>query len=395
MGVPEELIAGMEPVPTIRTVDESTNQVVERPNPLYKSLPGAITVKLAGEDRVVMLNVKNERAARLAETLKNLDGLTQLDLANSIIGKGTRWIASVNTQYNPVFGFMNVVRDVQHATLNTSTTPIANRRAQILGDIPAAVVGIARDLRDDAKRTEWSELWREFQTPAAAPATASCSAMPRTARRRSAASSKSWSPRVASPPAARPCRAGAAGRLQLALENGTRLAAYKAARDIGQSKVEAARIARELTVDFNRKGRAGRELGPLYAFFNASMQGTARTIETLKGPAGAKIIAGGIALGVMQALMLAAAGYDEDDMQDFTKSRNLIIPTAWRSDRKTYIAIPLAQGMSILPNTGRVLTELALSGGKHLGKKIGGALAELVGSFNPLGNENPARCRAH
>jgi hypothetical protein len=391
MGVPEEQIAGMEPVPTVRTVDEQTNQVVERPNPLYKSLPGAITVKLAGEDRVIMLNVKNERAARLAETLKNLDGLTQLDLANSIIGKATRWIASVNTQYNPVFGFMNVVRDIQHATLNTSTTPIANKRAQILGDIPAAVVGIARDLRDDAHRTEWSDLWREFQD---AGGRTGYRELFRDAADRTKAIASELE-KLESEGRLTPGRAAHAvlellDDFNSALENGTRLAAYKAARDIGQSKAEAARIARELTVDFNRKGRAGRELGPLYAFFNASMQGSARTIETLKGPAGAKIIAGGIALGVIQALMLAAAGYDEDDMQDFTKARNLIIPTAWRSDRKTYIAIPLAQGMSILPNTGRVLTELALSGGKHLGKKIGGALAELVGSFNPLGNENPA-----
>jgi hypothetical protein len=42
------------------------------------------------------------------------------------------------------------------------------------------------------------------------------------------------------------------------------------------TRPEGGALARELTVDFNRKGRAGRELGPLYAFFNASVQGGER-----------------------------------------------------------------------------------------------------------------------
>jgi hypothetical protein len=38
--------------------------------------------------------------------------MTKLDLANSVVGKATRWLASVNTQYNPAFGLVNLTRDV-------------------------------------------------------------------------------------------------------------------------------------------------------------------------------------------------------------------------------------------------------------------------------------------
>jgi hypothetical protein len=44
-------------------------------------------------------------------------------------------------------------------------------------------------------------------------------------------------------------------------------------------------------------------------------------------------------------------------------------------------------GLNVLPNTGRVLTELGLSGGKDLGKKLTGAMGD-IGAFNPLGSGN-------
>lgn len=52
----------MRGVPTIRTVDSVTGKVVERPNPMYKRLDNALTVKVNGEDRVILFNASNERA---------------------------------------------------------------------------------------------------------------------------------------------------------------------------------------------------------------------------------------------------------------------------------------------------------------------------------------------
>ncbi len=391
MGVdPDEVTAAMDGVPTVRTVDEKTNKVVERPNPLYKSLPGAIVLKVAGEDRVIMFNQKDQRAMRLADSMKNLDGLTKLDIAGSLIGKATRWIASVNTQYNPVFGFVNVVRDLQNGIVNLTSTQLSGHKAEILGNVPAALIGIARDLRDDSKRTEWSDLFVRFQD-------AGGKTGYRELFRDAADRTKEIERELKQLDAAGSLSIGRGAHAVLdllddfntALENAVRLSAFKAGLDAGISEAESARIARELTVDFNRRGRTGREIGPLYAFFNASMQGTARTIATLKGPAGAKIIAGGVAIGIMQALMLAAAGFEDDDLPEFIKTRNLIIPTAWRSDRKTYIAIPLGLGLHVLPNTGRILTEIVLGGGKRLGRKLQDALGEIVGAFNPMGSANP------
>lgn len=89
-------------------------------------------------------------------------------------------------------------------------------------------------------------------------------------------------------------------------------------------------------------------------------------------------------LGVIQSLMLAAAGFDDDEPPEFVKARAFIIPMG----DKRYIAIPLQFGLNALPNTGRVITDLLLTGGKDAGKKTFNAIGEIMGSFNPLGGGN-------
>ena len=55
-----------------------------------------------------------------------------------------------------------------------------------------------------------------------------------------------------------------------------------------EAKQQAASIAKNLTVNFNRKGQIATQAGALYAFFNAAIQGTTRLAQTLRGPAGSK-----------------------------------------------------------------------------------------------------------
>lgn len=387
MGVdPLEAEVGMQGVPTIRGVDPVSGKVVDRPNPMYKRLDNALVVKVNGEDRVILFNASNERAARLVRNLKNQDGLFgQLDIAGSIVGKATRYFAAINTQYNPAFGMVNVVRDMGGAMVNLTDTALAGKQARVLSDSIPAMIGIARDLRGDAQRTPWSDLWQQFQDDGGRTGYRDLFIDP---YKRADAVQQELDKLGKDGKLTSGAVAHAALDLlddfNTTLENGVRLAAYKAALDKGLSRAESARLARELTLDFNRKGRTGREIGPLYAFFNASVQGTARTLKALQGPAGKRILAGGLALGVMQALMLAAAGFDDDEIPEFIKARAFIIPLPG----KQYIAIPLQFGLNALPNTGRVVTELLMSGGKDWREKSFNALGELLGSFNPLGGGN-------
>lgn len=376
---------GMSGIPTTRTVDKVTGKVVDRINPLYKSLPGAITVRVNGEDRVLMFNQKDENALRLAESLKNLDGLTKFDLAGTIVGKTTRWMAAANTQYNPAFGLVNSTRDSLGALVNLSTTPIKGKHLQVFGNMPSATAGIYSALRGDTSG-KWAKLYEQFQMDGGQ---TGYKEMFKDVDARAKAIEKQlagYDKGELSPGKAAHAVLSVLDGFNTIGENVVRLSAYKTALDNGLSRPEAAKLARELTVDFNRKGRMGRELGPLYAFFNASVQGTSRTLESLTGPAGAKIIAGGIGLGMLQAVMLAAAGYDDDEVADWVKSRNFIIPLGkTESGEKKHIQIPLPLGLNALPNIGRTMVELGKSGGKDFGKKTVSAIGEVMASLNPVG----------
>lgn len=381
-----EAEAGMAKPPTITTVDPVTNLVVEQLDQFYRDLPTAINLKINGEHRVLLLNEEDPRALRMAMAMKGSDNLTQFDLAGSLVGKTTRWLAAVNTQYNPVFGIVNFMRDTMGGVIHLGNTELRGSSAKVVAGLPGALKGIAAHLAGSHDSGKWSRLFEQFQQDGGQTGfremfedgTKRAEAVERDLK-------KMGQSKVDPRRIARNMLSLLSGFNEVT-ENAVRLSAYAAALDKGISRPEAARLARELTVDFNRKGRATREIGPLYAFFNAAVQGNERTLRALRGPTGKYIIAGGLALGVAQALMLAAAGIDDDEIPDYAKARALVIPLF--NKEKSYILVPLPLGLHVIPNTGRVITEMILGDGKNLGKKTVDAIGEISGAFNPLGGGN-------
>ncbi|MFM7255127.1 MAG: LPD38 domain-containing protein, partial [Betaproteobacteria bacterium] len=181
------------------------------------------------------------------------------------------------------------------------------------------------------------------------------------------------------------------------MENAVRLSAFKVARARGISPERAASLAKNLTVNFNRKGRQSREIGALYAFFNASIQGTARMAQTLTGPLGRKILLGGVSLGAVNALIGMAAmggggeggGQGEDAADDnwakipeFVKEKNLIVPLS----ATDYLALPMPLGFHVLPNLGRLAVEMMRAGRDHTpGRQLAKLLQVTLDAFNPMG----------
>ena len=124
------------------------------------------------------------------------------------------------------------------------------------------------------------------------------------------------------------------------------------------------------------------------------MQGTARIGDTLfdmepgkpktlrLSSAGKKIVGGGVLLGAIQALMLAAAGYDDEDPPQFARERSIIIPIG---DKK-YISIPMPLGFNVIPNIGRIATEFALGGFKDPHERAVQLISLFSETFNPIGS---------
>jgi len=382
-GLSQEDLDFIAKEPRQKAVDKKKNEVVERINATLRNNENVLSMRFNGENRYVFFNPNDPRAERMVKSLKNLDA-DQLGHVLGPIAKVTRWMAAVNTQYNPIFGAYNFLRDVQGAALQLSDTPLAKERKAVVGGTLPALKGIYAALRAERDGTQatgpWATLWTEFQEQGGQ--TGFRDQFSRSQERAEALQAELNKIKEG--------KLKAAGRATFdwlsdyndSMENAVRLSAYKAALDKGISKEEAASIAKNLTVNFNRKGQIAVQAGALYAFFNAAMQGTTRLVQTLRGPAGKKIMAGGFLLGSMQAVLLASAGFDEEEPPEFVRERNLILPIG---DDK-YIAFPMPLGYHVIPSTSRILTEWALSGFKDTPDRIASLTGMFLEAFNPIGN---------
>jgi hypothetical protein len=373
---------------TIKDVDKRSGLVTEYTDPLWKSRDNVVVTRIAGpkgiEEHAVVFNERDPRAARMAASLKNLD-LDDLGIVVGSIAKATRYLASVNTQYNPVFGVVNLIRDTQFAMLSLSATPIAGKELQVAKNVLSALKGIYLDVRAERAggqaSSPWAATFEEFQKEGGQTGYRDMFAT-------SAERNKALLDELAKAKEGQVKHVTRAvfnwlSDYNAAMENAVRVSAYKVAVDSGMSKQQAAAMAKNLTVNFNRKGQMGAQAGALYAFFNASVQGTARLGQVLAGPKGRQIIAGGFAVGVLQALALAWAGFDDDEEPpEFVRERNLVIPIG----DKRYISIPMPLGFHVIPNLGRITAEFALSGFTDPLKRIAQIGSVFAESFNPVGS---------
>jgi GNAT superfamily N-acetyltransferase len=350
-----------------------------------------LTLRVDGKNRYIFFNQDNPNAVRMAASLKSLD-TESLGSVMSIVAKGTRWFANVNTQYNPIFAAVNLIRDIGSAQFNLTTTPLAGKQAQVTAGIFPAMRGIFKILRAERSgevggNSEMEKAFREFRE--AGGQTGYRDALARKESEQSIVDDmlkqKSLSGNALQ---AMKSVFGALSDFNDTLENSIRLSAYiqaskpKSEGGLGLSKQQAAVIAKNLTVNFDKKGQISANVNALYAFFNASVQGTARLATTLTGPKGKAIIGGGILAGSMQSLLLAAAGFREDEPPEFVKQRNFIIPTP----DGNYLTIPYPLGFNLLPNIGRITTEFMISGGKNPAKRAGDLLGATADAFSPIGS---------
>ena len=359
-------------------------RVVYKTNPLERYKDNVLPIRINGEDRFIFFNKDNPAAANMVQALRNMDTPT-VGLVGKNIGKATQWMAKVNTQWNPVFGALNFMRDFGSAMANLSSTELKGQQAKVAGGIKPAMEAIWKTMRaersgDALPDTAEAKLYQEFRAHGG-------QTLYREQLVRRADQEKLINQKI------KELNSNAAKKTASAffnglsdfndtVENAIRLSAYKAAKDKGMSAEKAATIAKELTVNFDRKGAMGQQINNYFAFFNASAQGIARMTQTLKGPAGKKIMMGGLGLGALQAGMMEMAGFDDNDPPEFVKSRNFVIPTM---DGK-YIAIPYPLGLHFLPNIGRIAVETGLHGEPV--KHAANMAAVIADSFNPLGGGN-------
>lgn len=352
--------------------------------------PYTITAKIDGQERRVTLNRHNPEAVRLAEAMRNLNGV-QMGQIIELLSRMNRYLSTVNTALNPEFVITNALRDIQTASINLTATDRKGIVRGVMSDYLKALGAMTRstfDKESKAKHAEWDRWAREFQDEGGRVYFNKMEDINAIRKRVEATVARMNAEPNSTEMAKRVGREifGFIDNANLAVENAIRLSAYKNARERGMSKAEAASLAKNLTVNFNRRGGWGVAMNSLYLFYNASVQGSFRIITALQNKSVRRVAYGMIALGfALELLNMMLSGTDDDGekyydkISSFDKGRNLIIMTGDSS----YLKFPMPYGYNVFPAIGRATAEI------YRGKRwqdSGAALAStIIDAFNPIG----------
>ena len=345
-----------------------------------------VTAKIDGKEHRVTLNRENPVAIRLASAMRNLDG-SQFGAWVRTVGSINRYLSTVNTTLNPEFMVVNAFRDLQTAGINLQQFDIPKLTRNTLKDYPAALKASMKGSFGQRGGDAWSKWFQEYRA-SGAPVSFNRMEDINAIRSRIRADFAAAGPGLSARKAWRGVW-GTIENLNMGVEQAVRLAAYKNAREAGMSVERAASLAKNMTVNFNRKGSAGPIINSLYLFYNAGVQGTAALLSAAKSPRVRKVLYGAVLAGAMLEIYNQMAGDDDDDGEAFyrkisenDKQRNLIVMLPGRGGE--HIKIPLPYGYNVFYTLGRLAIATA-TGEKNAARAGVDLLTATLDSFNPIG----------
>ncbi len=386
--------------------NEQKKEVEYRPTSLMTLRDDILGVKVDGEQFWIQIN-----DVPLARGMKNL-GVENTNKLVRALATFNRYLAGMATSFNPEFIPTNFARDIQTALINL----IGEQRAKgalaepkgmarkVLKDIPKAMAGAYFGLRPQAgapaqkmlrpfanakERQEWAKWFNEFRAAGGKIGFFGLIDVQEQQNRL-----------LSLIKAAQPGATGASKRTWFAIrdfvedvngmvENATRLATYVNARRAGLTQGQAASLAKNLTVNFNRKGELGPGLNAAYLFFNAGLQGSIRMLYALKSPRVWSLMGGIMVTSWMLAELNRLIGGEDDEgrnrfeeMEDHIKERNLVL----MRPSGDHFKFPLPYGYNIPFVLGTALSDAYH--GKNSAQAAVMVINTIIESFNPVGTED-------
>lgn len=366
--------------------------VTYRPQRGFQLADNVLVVKVAGKDHTITFNERSLQAMRIAHAMKNLGGGDSGPIINTLT-RFTRYLALVNTGANPEFIISNFARDLQTAGYNLSSTDADKLKWQIIKDVGKSWRGIRAfqqrkghpwathfdAFRKAGAQTGWMDHYkdvahREKRLVSMVEDLRSDSSLMKIKRGLKAVEEF-------------------VERENTAVENAIRLSAFVHARQAGLTDAKAARLAKELTVNFNRRGDYGQVMNALYLFYNASIQGSARIIAAGAKSKKVRALMGATVVAAMflDILNRELGGDDEDGkarydkIPDYVKERNLVIMLP--SGSGDYLQIPLPWGYNVFHVMGQTMGEALTKRGFKATEGAMRVAGAVWGAFNPIGSE--------
>ena len=358
-------------------IDPRSGKVVPRVNPLWLQKEDVMAVYEGGRPTGIKIVDPALRAA-----MKNM-GADTSHAVFRFMGNFNRMLASLITRYSFEFPISNFLRDIQEAVINT-TADFSLKKAmplKVVKDTPLAIKGMMGMLKGKDE-TLWQQWAQEFAANGGMVEFLDFRNLEQTQKKFIKDLSMMDDNKMNNLKRYLGGVKDFVDNVNTSVENGTRLAFYKNLRENGYTPERAAQAAKNLTVNFNRKGELGSAINSFFIFANAAIQGNRRMLQALNTPKGKAATAALMAGGWKMASMNRAIAGDEawEKIPLFTKMRNWIV---MRPDG-TYLKFPLPFNFGVFYSAGIIGDAIA---SKALTPMEGAA--SIVGAvwdaFNPLG----------
>lgn len=304
------------------------------------------------------------------------------------IGKGTSLIGRMLTEFNPAFTLPNAVRDA--ITIGVRAKASGLDTGKVMAGIPKAWAAISKYKLDpkSADAKEYAEFLATGGKTGAYGVTDLSDTMKRLER---AGASLGYDEH----------KGGAGRKIKNVLKDAAhwmsnanevmeyagRFSAYQQARAAGKTAREAAAVAKEITVNFNRSGEYGRTMNSVLVFANAALQGLRNSIVYAKSPTVRYNMLKLVALGAAaQAWNEFGGGMDTETgepnantQSDSMADKNFM---AMLPGSRSGVKIPLPPEYAWLYALGR-RTYRAVSQGT-VAKDTAGAIGNLIDAVLPV-----------
>lgn len=359
-------------------------------DPMYKNSDDVMVVKREGEEIPIRIDNRFLQKALLSKKSASPD---LAEKALSFMQMGNRFLASVNTAWNPEFMLINFPRDLQTALINISQYEIDGIKSKVMKDSFKAIRGVHQVLRDPKAENDWSDWYKMFREDGGNTNGffGAFTLEDRISRMTDLVNEKDGSAANKAKKAVffvRDMLENANG----AFENAIRLSVYKNVIEAGVPRQRAAQIAKNLTVNFDKRGEYGPVLNSLYLFYNASVQGTlAMAMAAGRSKKVRRAFAGLIVMGMMQDVINSLiSGEDEDGTKiydkipDYKLEANLILMDPYGITENGYFAIPLPYGFNAFFNMGRAISR-NVRGEYKTSEAVTSIGATFLDAFNPVG----------
>lgn len=349
-----------------------------RDNPIFERITDPLVLHVRENGKPVYLRIKDKNLATVFQGV----GQEKLPGLFNFVGAITRFYSGLHTRFTPEFAASNIVRDTQELAVYMASQDkvgISGAGRTVMRD-PSSAKAIIDSMR--GVNSDGAKLYKQMQMDGGTTGGMALS----TRDKVELDLAKIRSLNRSNPKAAAEKVLQSFDAWNTVFEDASRLSAYKQALASGYSREQAASIAKNSTVNFNKKGTGGPIINSLYMFSNASIQGSVKMLRAMRNPKVAATVVTAVG-GSTFAINSWNDTLDpewRDKVTEWDRNSNqvIVLPT---TEGISYFTIPVSWGIKPIKVASDMAYDLMTGRAENVGDAALKIAKSTIDAYNPAG----------